>query len=145
MAAPTSAPPVPNLTLLHGALLMGLVVVAGVAAFLLFGRTGPLLAADSGTATIGFVMAAVSLGVTAMAVAFLRPRLPPRPSGQSAGDYWAIPGHARSALLLWVALEQGGFIGLVGWLLTGSLAAALAGLVAVAALVMFPPARLAGP
>lgn len=144
MANAPSSPTPANLPVLHGSLLASLVGMAGIFAFLLYGTTGPLLGNASNVAMVAMVLAAVSLVLTAVAVGLLRSRVAPRPASQAIEVYWGTPDHLRAALMLWVVIEQAGVIGLVGWLLTGAMAPALAGLVAVTAMLLHSPRLLAG-
>lgn len=140
-----SAPqPIPNPAALHGMLTGGLVIIALGVAYVLFGRSGPLLGTDPGSAVIGYAMAAAALlGVVGGGVV-LRGRIPPRPASQPVAAYWQAPATLQAALLLWVLVEGSGVIAMVGWLLTGNLAAMASGLVAIGVLVLFSPGSLAG-
>lgn len=143
MAAPAPRS-LPRPSVVHGFLLLGLVITGAVFGYLLYGGRGPLLSGGGDPDPLGLIVAGVGLVLVAVGVAILRPRVPPRPATVTEEAYWAEPDHFKAALLLWMVLEQGGFAGLVGWLLTGSLASALAALAAVGALVVFQPAQLAG-
>jgi len=145
MATAPSFAPSARLPLVHGSLLFSLLGMAGVFAFfLLYGSTGPLLGEASNLTLVAMALAGVSLVLTVVAVGLLRPRLPPRPASQTLQAYWEAPEQVRAALMLWVVIEQGGVVGLVGWLLTGSAAPAVAGLVAITAMVLHSPGYLAG-
>jgi hypothetical protein len=111
-----------------------------VLGYLVYFGPGPLLGAGS---MVGYLLAAPSLMVLALGLTLLRGRVPPRSPTQSLSDYWGDRHHFGRGLAVWVAAEQAVMLGLVGWLLSGSLVALGAGLVAIALLVLHGPAALA--
>ena len=133
--------PAKNPQALHGALLGGSVMIALVFGYLIYGGTGPLI---EDAAIIGYVLAAVAFMGQAAALTVLRQRVRPRPSGQRVADYWAADDNLTPAMLLWVLLEGTTMIALVGWLLSGNLAALGAALTGIVFQVLQRPSVLAG-
>jgi hypothetical protein len=126
--------------MVHRALVVGSVVLMLVFGYLVYFGPGPLLGVGT---MVGYLLAAPSLMVLALGLTVLRARIPPRGSSQTMRDYWADRRHFGLALVVWVAAEQAVILGLVGWLLSGSLVALGAGLVAMAALILNGPVALA--
>lgn len=141
MPLPSSTTPIRNPDTIHRVLLGGSIVIALVFAYLNLFQTGPLL--EDGI-MVGYLLAAPSLAATVLGSTLLRSRIVGRSAGQSPAAYWSEPRHFGRAMGLWVVLEQGAIVGLVGWLLSGNLVALVAGATAMGALGYFSPSRLAG-
>ncbi|MDZ4674331.1 MAG: hypothetical protein SGI84_07750 [Gemmatimonadota bacterium] len=122
-------------------LLAGASIFALILVYLVLFQTGPLL--EDGV-LVGYLLAAPSLSATVLGVTLLRSRIIARASGQSREEYWADPQAFGRAMGLWMALEQGAILGLVGWLLSGNLFALVAGATAIGTLGYFTPGRVAG-
>jgi hypothetical protein len=96
-----------------------------------------------GGATIpGIAFAAVAVTQIGVALLVFRRRIPSRPFNQSVEDYWSVNAVRSSSIVLWALLEGAGLFAAVGYLLTGALAAAAVGLVALFALITVRPSRL---
>lgn len=126
---------------IHRVLLLGLFITLGAFTILVFGVTGPLLTV---TPMFGYLVAFPAVSMVVMAATILRARVPRRRPDQPVAEYWAEPANSGLAAMVWVAIESGGMMGLVGWLLSGSLVALAAALVALGALIVLSPAQLAG-
>jgi hypothetical protein len=125
---------------MHFALVTGVVLAGGVFAFLVQVR-GLTLAPLPRVATI---TAAVSIGLLAVAVLFLRRRILTRPFNETPDAYWARPEHRGAAIVLWAVTEGAALLGLIGYLLSGALAPAVAAVLATVTLAVFRPAHLEG-
>lgn len=141
MPAPDPFTPTRNPDTIHRVLCAGAILIAGAFGYLLLFQTGPLL--EDGV-LVGYLLAAPSLTATVLGATLLRSRIVGRSPGQSRQEYWAEPQHFGRAMGLWVVVEQGAILGLVGWLLSGNLVALVAGVTAIGALGYFTPGRLAG-
>jgi hypothetical protein len=129
--------------MLHGALLAGLVVIAVVFVGIMQAQGGPVLAPGGGTPIVAYALTGFALSALVMATVVLRPRISPRGS-VPPDEYWSTPLHRTAALLLWVVTEAAGWIGAVGYLLTGNPVPAAVGALAIASLVLQSPGRLTG-
>jgi hypothetical protein len=127
--------------IMHAALVAGVVLAAGVVAFLIQSkRIPPLL--PGGVATI---VAALSLVQLVVAAGFLRRRIPERGIGEESQSYWAAPEHRGAAIVLWAVTEGAALLGLIGYFLTGALAPAVVAGIAIVTLAFFQPSHLEGP
>ena len=128
------------LKILHRGLIAGLVIVAAV--FVYVRRT--VDQAFLGAPVVGYVTAAVGLINLVVAIAFLLPRIPPRSGAEAPDDYWSRFEVRTASIILWALVEGAGLVALVGYLLTGSLAAAVVVALAIAALMVARPTRIEG-
>ena len=123
---------------LHAVLLAGLLVVAAVFV-IIQGRA--VLPADGTATIIAYALTGLALIALIVATLVLRPRIVPRGS-TPADEYWSTPVHRSAALLLWMVTEAAGWIGGMGYLLTGNPVPAAVGALAIASLALQSPARL---
>jgi hypothetical protein len=124
-----------TIRLLHVAMTLGLVLVAGIFFSLRRLKQGFDVWPPIGLVTAGFavVQLAAVLGI-------LLPRMPRRPADQSPDDYWMTVARGDT-IIVWAMLEAAGLLSAVGYLLTGALASAATGVLAIAALALLGPAR----
>jgi len=128
--------------ILHRCLVAGLLSMSGVITFLAFKHIAPLGPKDETTLLIGRIMAGVSLCLAAASLLIFRPRMPEFKRSQGQETYRDSPGALEAAQRVWFFLEGAAVTSLVGFLLSGDLAPAVAAAVAVAALLLSGPARL---
>ena len=126
--------------ILHLGLMAGLVIVAAV--FVYRSRTiGPSFL---GAPMVGYVTAGFALLNLVVATAFLLPRIPRRSAAEDPDAYWSRNEVRTAAIIVWALIEGPALIALVGYFLTGgAVPAAVAGL-AIVALILARPARIAG-
>jgi hypothetical protein len=125
---------------LHGAIFIGLVMITAVFAFLVYRADTPMLVSQP---LLGLGLAVAGLGVLAVAVVILRPRLPKRGNDQSPEDYWDM-GMRRRVLMVWVTVELAGLSAAMGYLLSGEQAALVVAVLAISTMGWFRPGRLEG-
>lgn len=138
----TSAPPVSSARgarILHGALVLGSIMV-GAVFFYLVRTLGPSFP----NAIVAYVTAAVALVNMTFAVAFFRPRIPERRTDEAPDDYWSRNEVRGAAVIIWAMVEAAGLLAWVGYLLTGNGAPAAVGLLAIGALILTRTARIEG-
>ena len=124
---------VPRVGLVYRLLGIGLVALGTVFALLSYLGVAPLLdLPDDTNALFAYVMSAVTGVLIVVAVLVLKPGVPERRGSQSVQEYWSTPA-AQRALLVWFVLEGAGTLSLMGFLLTGETAAAVAAGVAMVA------------
>ncbi len=70
---------------------------------------------------IAVLLSVVALNSLGMGWFWARPKLVGPVTGASPENYWDNPVARAQALLMWVLWEGGAIIGLVGWVLTGSI------------------------
>jgi len=126
--------------IIHIALVLGLVLIAGTFFVLRLG-TGLMLGVGP---FLGVVLAAIALVNLTLALGFLAPRLPRRSADQSPDDYWMRNETRGAAIILWALVEGAGLLSWIGYLLTGAWVPAAVGVLAVAALALLGPARFEG-
>ena len=138
-------PPLANaprvVRILHTALLGGL-ILSGATLYLARRLSQPPPVGEARVLTL--VLAVVSVGVLVIAVGMLRPRVPERRSEQNPEAYWTDASSRAAAIVFWAAIEGAGLVGAVGYFLTAAAAPMVAYALALAALVLFRPARLEG-
>jgi hypothetical protein len=86
------------------------------------------------------VLVGASLAITMLGALVMRPRVPRRNTDESADLYWTTA--TPSALMMWAVIEGGGLLGVVAYLLNGSLAAMIAAATSVAVLIALTPGRV---
>ena len=122
---------------LHLALTLGLTLCGVV--FWIVHRTQPapaLVPAPIGTAiTVAAIVAIV------VAVTLVRPRVPTQAPDQTPDLYWADATVRMTALVLWAAVEGGGLLAAVGYLLTGTTTSAIGLVIAIVTLATLGPRR----
>ena len=123
---------------LHVAMTLGLVLIAGV--FLSLRRLKP---GFDVWPPIGLVTAGFAVVQLAAVLGILIPRMPRRPADQSPDDYWMTVARG-DAIIVWAMLEAAGLLSAVGYLLTGAVASTATGVVAIVALALMGPARFEG-
>jgi hypothetical protein len=135
MATTRSGPPIAPV--LHRSLLTGLLIVTVVMMVLRSGDTGAAAAADTANLTLGYMFSALSFVLVAVAVLWLKPRVPARGARQSVEEYWSsVTG---TILPMWFVLEAAGMIAVVGYFLTGLTVTAVAIAVSLAAFIWCGP------
>lgn len=125
---------------MHLALVLGVILAGAVLVYRTF-TVGPLL---PGAPILGYVTAAFALVNLALATGLLLPRIPSRSSAEAPDDYWTRSEVRAATIIVWAVLEGSCLIALVGYFLTGSLAAGIVAAVAMAALALARPARIEG-
>jgi divalent metal cation (Fe/Co/Zn/Cd) transporter len=118
----------------------GLLAAAGVFVFLVEVRRFP----PSAPPTVAAIVAVGSIALLAFGVVFLRRRIPERRFDETPASYWAMPERRVAAIVLWAVLEGAALLGLIGYLLTGAPAPAVAAGLAIAALAVCRPSSIAG-
>jgi hypothetical protein len=136
----TRVPDARAMRILHAVITLGLVAIAIAFGVIVPILRGPILA---DVPRLGAVLAAVAGALLVATLAVIRPGVPSRDASQSLDAYWAQPAARGRAVLLWVAIEGAGIISSMGYVCTGSLAAAGVALLAIVLLIMMGPARLA--
>ena len=126
--------------IIHLALVIGLVLVAGVFYIL---RQQPGVSFGFGP-SIGLIMAGIALVSLVIALGFLARRVPQRPADQTPDVYWTRNEIRGAAIILWAMVEGAALLSWLGYLLTGAWVPAAVGLLAIAALTLLRPARLEG-
>ena len=123
---------------LHAALLGGLLAISAVFLVLAFGaHAAPLIVARTTTVTIGYLLAGCAMISIVTGVGVLKPRVPPRTSGQDDAAFWLVA--LGPVMSVWAIVEGAGIMAAVGALLTGLLAPAIVVVIALGCLVMFRP------
>jgi hypothetical protein len=123
--------------ILHGALLLGFIIVGGVFVFVV--RSGGPLFPNS--PVLGYLTAGLGLVNLTVATAFLAPRIPQRRVDQAFDDYWSASEVRAAAIIVWAIVEGAGLISWVGYFLTGDFVPAAVGLLAIGALILLRPGR----
>ena len=88
-------------------------------------------------------MAGISVCEAAVALLIFRPRMPEFQRSQAQETYWDSETSLGAAQRVWFFLEGAAVIGLVGFLLSGQPAAAIAAAIAIAAIILSGPGQLA--
>ena len=125
---------------MHFAMLAGLVLAAAVFVFLV--RFSGF--AVSVPRPLAPLLAGGSIVLVAVAATFLRRRIPERGFNEPPEVYWASPEHRGAVIVLWAVTEGAALLGLIGYLLTGSLLPGASALIAIATLAVFRPSHLEG-
>jgi hypothetical protein len=118
----------------------GVVATGAVFAFLVQVNRFTFLASP----VLGTILAGVSIGLLGVATVFLRRRIPQRSLEEPSTSYWAAPENRGTAIVLWAVTEGAALLGLIGYLVTGALAPAVAAGIAGVALIVFRPSQLEG-
>jgi hypothetical protein len=126
--------------IMHAVITLGLVAIAIAFGVIVRILRGPLM---PGVPRLGAVLAALAGALLVAGLAVVRPGIPTRDASLSLDAYWAQPAARGRALLLWVAIEAAGIMSSIGYVCTGSLAAAGVALLAIVLLILMGPARLA--
>jgi len=122
---------------IHLALTLGLTLCGAV--FFLVHRVQEVPALVP--ASIGTALTVAAIGAIFVAVTVMRPRVPPQAPDQTPDMYWGDGTVRMTALVLWAAVESGGLLAAVGYLLTGATAPAIAFVIAVVTLATLGPRR----
>jgi hypothetical protein len=126
--------------ILHGALLAGVVLLAGLFVFLVRVQGLPPSAPES----VGNGLTAATLGLVVVATTVLRRRVPARDPQESADAIWAAAANRGPAIVLWAVTDGACLLALVGYFLTGALAPAVAAGIALVTLFAVRPGHLEG-
>lgn len=124
--------------LMNLALTLGLSLMAVV--FVLLRRTGQAPALDI-PPVAGTALTVAAIAMLVVAIAVVRPRIPPQASEQTTDMYWGDATVRMTVIMLWAAVEGAGLMGAVGYLLTGQTAPGIALVLAILTLVSLRPAR----
>ena|SRR6266700_1101184 len=139
------APVVPNvprlMRIIHAALLGGSTVAGIVLAIV---RSVAALPPFAGGPMLGYGISGAALLLLAAATLGVRPRLPERQPGQAADAYWTPANTRLSAIFLWAGIEGAGLFSWVGYFLTGNLADAVTGVIALLVLYSCRPSTIEG-
>ena len=131
MPTTRSGPPVAPV--LHRSLVTGLLLLTGVMVVLRSGDMDP----SSDNQMLGYLLSAASFLMLAMAVLFLKPRVPARKPHQLVEEYWSSA--TPTILPMWFVMEGAGMAAIVGYFLTGETVAALAIGISIAAFIWYGP------
>ena len=134
----TSPPIAP---VLHRSLLTGLLMLSVV--MVVFKSTGiesPFAEAGR-TPGLAYILSMLSFVLVAVAVLFLKPRVPDRGPRQSVEEYW--PSVMPKVLPVWFVMEAAGMSAIVGYFLTGQAITAVAIGVSIAAFIWCGPKAFA--
>jgi len=129
--------------ILHRCLVAGLVTMAGVIAVLAFKGIAPLLGPDGTASLISRIMAGVSVCEMAVALLIFRPRMPVFERRYAQETYWDSPGALKAAQMVWFFLDGAAITSLVAFLLSGESVTAVVAAVAIVAMLVSGPDRLA--
>lgn len=131
---------IPIAPVLHRSLLTSLLLVTGVLVVLRSSDTGasPL---GGGNHMLGYVLSALSLVLVAVAVLFMKPRVPIRQERQPVEEYWSSA--TKAILPMWFIMEAAGTIAVVGYFLTGVTVAAVAIAVSIGLFIWYGPKAFA--
>lgn len=136
MSTTRSGPPVAPV--LHRSLVTGLLLLTGVMVVL---RSGDTWSGDTDPSSdnrmLGYLLAAVSVLLLAVALLFLKPRVPERKPHQLVEEYWSSA--TPTILPMWFVMEGAGMAAIVGYFLSGERVAALAIGVSIAAFIWYGP------
>lgn len=138
MQTNTTAGPATTIRLLHGSFVAGVVLFAIVTVLLI--RPQRDAAGESIPANVVYALVGVSLAASAISLLFLRRRVPQRSTTDSANLYWTTA--ASPALLFWFPFEAAGLLGVVAYMLSGSLLGLGAAAIGVLGLLVFNPWQL---
>jgi hypothetical protein len=138
MPSPTTPSTARAVRLMHAALTLGPVLAAVV--FTIVRRASPLPALPQGS-VISLALAVAAIGLIAVALAVLRPRIPEQTPEQSADAFWGDGGIRFRALTMWAVIEGATLCAAMGYLLTGATAPALALVLGIITLWTLRPAR----
>ena len=138
MARTRTGPPIAPV--LHRSLLTSLLLVTGVLVVLRSGDTGasPL---GGGNHLLGYGLSALSFVLVAVAVLFLKPRVPVRKERQPVEEYWASV--TKTILPMWFIMEAAGTIAVVAYFLTGVTVAAVAIAASIGLFIWYGPKAFA--
>jgi hypothetical protein len=128
---------------LHRCLVGGLLSMSAIIAILAFRHIAPLSAKDETALLIGKILAGVSVCLVAAGLLIFRPRMPEYQGSHAHETYWDSPASVAAANRIWFFLEGAAITSLVGFLLSGHPAPAFTAAVAIAALILSGPGRLA--
>jgi hypothetical protein len=120
---------------------MGLLMVTGVMVVLRSGDTGAPSPDSSGNQMLGYSFSALSVVLIAVALLFLKPRVPARRERQPVEEYWSSVTGA--ILPMWFIMEAAGMIAVVGYFLTGQTVAAVAIAVSIGVFIWYGPQAFA--
>jgi hypothetical protein len=139
MATTPSRPPIAPV--LHRSLVTGLLILTGVMIVLKSGDMSPRLPDAGGNQVLGYTLSALSFVLTAVALVFLRARVPARREREPVEEYWASA--ARTILPMWFVMEAAGLTAIVSYFLTGQTVAAVAIGISIAAFIWYGPKAFA--
>jgi hypothetical protein len=98
---------------------------------------------DDTASLIGMVLAGISFLLIAVSLFILRPRMPDFVRSHSNETYWDSQESLEAAQRVWFFLEGAGTTSLVAYLLSGEPAPAVVAVLAIVAMMMSGPGRLA--
>jgi hypothetical protein len=130
----TTLPNARAMRLIHLALTLGL-TLAGVVFFIVRRVQQMPVLVQSAAVAIALTVAAISALLVAVTV--VRPRVPE----QTQDLYWGDATVRMTVMVLWAAVEGGGLLGAVGYILTGATAPAIALALGIVTLATLGPGR----
>jgi small-conductance mechanosensitive channel len=132
MATRTGPPIAP---VLHRSLLTSLLLITGVMVVLRSGDSGA--SGTSGNQMLGYAFSALSFVLVAVALLYLKPRVPARRERQPVEEYWSsVTG---TILPMWFVMEAASVIAVVGYFLTGLTVTAVAIAVSIGLFIWYGP------
>jgi hypothetical protein len=120
---------------LHRSLLTGLLMVTGVMVVLRSGDSGAQSGADN--QTIGYLLSGASFVLVAVALLWLKPRVPVREARQPVDEYWSSV--TNTILPMWFVMEGAGMAAVVGYFLSGMTVAAVAIAMSIGVFIWYGP------
>jgi hypothetical protein len=134
----TTLPNARAMRLIHLALTLGL-TLAGVVFFIVRRVQQMPVLVQSAAVAIALTVAAISALLVAVTV--VRPRVPEQTPEQTQDLYWGDATVRMTVMVLWAAVEGGGLLGAVGYILTGATAPAIALALGIVTLATLGPGR----
>jgi len=132
MATRTGPPIAP---VLHRSLLTSLLLITGVMVVLRSGDSGA--SGTSGNQMLGYAFSALSFVLVAVALLYLKPRVPARRERQPVEEYWSsVTG---TILPMWFVMEAASVLAVVGYFLTGLTVTAVAIAVSIGLFIWYGP------
>jgi len=132
MATRTGPPIAP---VLHRSLLTSLLLITGVMVVLRSGDSGA--SGTSGNQMLGYAFSALSFVLVAVALLYLKPRVPARRERQPVEEYWSsVTG---TILPMWFVMEAASVLAVVGYFLTGLTVTAVAIAVSIDLFIWYGP------
>jgi len=123
----------PIAPVIHRSLVTGLLMLTGV--MVVFKSSG--MAAVVYSQSAGNVLTAVSFVILAVALLFLKPRVPLRARHETVEDYWSAA--APRVLPMWFVMEGAGLCAIAAYYLTSGTIAALAIGISIGAFIWYGP------
>lgn len=123
--------------IVHAAIMLGVIMMAAIAIGLRISRT--FTGESRGSAVVGIALVAGALGGFAGGVIARRTLVPRRPA-EPVDAWWAT--NLGRAIVIWALIESGALIGLILYLMQGTLLGLVLGGAGLAGLALAAPRRL---